>query len=198
MKARTSTGRSVSSMHPGMVRRDIVMCARCDLSSKPGVEPVPWVGRVPNRIAVIGEAPGYEDNAKGKLFIEAPGRLIKDLLEKNGIKSSEATWFNTVACFPDGAPSVESQKACRLHLKRQIDLVDPRWILSLGATALKFFDPDATISEVRGTHIEKGNQFVYFSFHPAAALRDPDRHRMFEKDITKFCRLVLADDWERV
>lgn len=179
------------------VRRAILICKRCELSSRAGVSPVPWRGEVPSRISIVGEAPGYDENVEGKPFVGASGRLVSGLLEDNGIDLEEIVWMNAASCFPDGPPSLESQKACRPHLRNQLALADSRWILVLGATALRFFEPDERISDVRGTLRQQGETFLYFSFHPAAALRDPERHKLFEEDIRKFSRLVLADDWRR-
>lgn len=180
-------------LNPTRVRRQIKICTRCELSSQLGVTPVPWRGKVPSRIAVVGESPDYDDNAEGQPFVGASGRLISGMLEENGIDLEEVAWMNIVSCFIDGTPSVGSQKACRIHLRNQLELADPRWILFLGATALRFYDKDLTITEARGSWQPQGDRSLFFTFHPDAALRDPERHELFKKDVAKFCRMVLAE-----
>lgn len=174
------------------IRRRIITCVRCDLSSRAGVRPVPWHGPIPARIAIVGEAPGLQENIQGRPFVDAgaSGRLLRRELDANGVIADECCIMNTASCFPGRAPTVAQQRACRVHLQRQLKLASPEYILVLGAIALNFFDPDQRITNCHGQSWLSKWGTVFPTFHPAAALRDPAKHAEFREDIRAFATMV--------
>lgn len=175
-------------MRSDLVRRRIKLCINCDLSSRAGVSPVPYRGPVPAQIAIVGEAPGFHENVAGRPFVKegSSGLMLRKSLDKAGINIEDCFVCNTVSCFPDATPTVAQQKACRVHLKRQLQLAQAPLILCLGAVALNFFDPDRAITKCHGQPWRSKWGLVFPTFHPAGAMRNPEWHTYYNEDMNKF------------
>jgi uracil-DNA glycosylase len=184
----------MKTITPQRVRRSILACTRCTLSSRAGVTPVPYSGPVPATVAVVGEAPGLQENIEGRPFAPsgASGRLLRKTLDDGGIDLDECFICNRVQCYPDGTPTMDEQRACKVHLRRQLELADPKFVLVLGAVALRYFDRDLQVSTCHGHWWMRGPVLIFPTFHPAAALRSPEWHGRFIKDVGHFARLVAA------
>lgn len=140
------------------------------------------------KIVFIGEAPGENEDREGKAFVGRAGKLLDEFLSEIGIKSNEdALIINIVKCRPPAnrAPQSEEAKACSPFLTRQLALVQPKLIVLLGATALKYLAKDKSEFEMNK---EAGKFFtlpeypdVQFLviFHPAYLLYDPRKKDVF-------------------
>lgn len=189
-------------------RAQIHECRRCELRSGCKL-PVPFTGSTPARLAIIGEAPGAEEDQNNTPFIGASGRLIRSLLSSNRIDPSDALIMNSVCCRPPGnrSPKVSELAACRGNFDAQLALADPDFVLVLGATALSTIRPDLKVTQVHGHpfvpairgKVGLPNPYtrrpVHFpTFHPAAGLRDVDVKRKLAADIKALAAILSTPD----
>jgi len=128
----------------------------------------------------VGEAPGAEEDRQGLPFVGRAGSFLTELLEGIGLKREDVFIANVLKCRPPGNrdPQPEEIDSCRPYLERQVELIQPRIIGTLGNFATKLLTGNPTgITRVRGTAQEHviGGRPVYLLplFHPAAGLRTP-------------------------
>ena len=146
-------------------------------------------------LAIIGEAPGRTEIVKQQPFIGQSGKILRTVLEKLDISNFYIT--NTVLCNPENnaTPTQSALDACLPRLLSELEQVQPKGILLVGATALHDILPqvNAKISSVRG-QIFESKYFpgipVIATFHPAYLLRHPDGFRDFVQDIQKMKPLL--------
>jgi uracil-DNA glycosylase family 4 len=123
-------------------------------------------------IVFIGEAPGAEEDVTGKPFVGRSGMLLDRAIKENGI--TNFCILNILKCRPENnrKPTTEEVAACKPWLEQQLDLLNPKLIVCLGATSLNFFFPDRKISESIGQTLkdDRGRRFVGL-YHPSYALR---------------------------
>jgi DNA polymerase len=122
----------------------------------------------------IGEGPGYHEDKQGEPFVGAAGQLLTTLLTEIGLTREEVMIVNVIKCRPPGNrdPLPDEIEACRPYLEKQIALVDPRVIMTLGNFATRFIlDKQVSISRVRGERFNVDGRIVIPTFHPAAILR---------------------------
>lgn len=137
---------------------------------------VPGDGDLNAKLMIIGEGPGAEEDKQGVPFVGAAGQLLDQMLDTIGLTRQDVYISNIVKCRPPAnrTPKPDEAAACLGYLEKQIELVDPKIILLLGATALNcWFSKDMRITKVRGQWFEKQGRQVIATFHPAALLRDP-------------------------
>lgn len=189
---------AVPGLWEGALRRDdladlasvasaVEQCRRCGLGST-RTNAVPGEGNPQARIMFIGEGPGAEEDAQGRPFVGAAGRLLDRIIAAMGLKREEVFIGNVVKCRPPSnrVPEPEEMRACMPYLARQIELIRPSVIVLLGATALKgMIDPNAGITRMRGQWLERGGIMVMPTFHPAALLRDPSKKAPVWEDMKK-------------
>jgi|SRR5690554_1091141 len=137
------------------------------------------------RLMLVGEGPGANEDAQGKVFVGAAGQLLDKILVAAELPQKDIYMTNVVKCRPPGnrLPKSDEVKACMPWLERQIELISPRLIICLGALAGKaLIDPNLRITRERGQwHKYRGIDIVA-TFHPAALLRDPSRKRPVWED----------------
>jgi DNA polymerase len=141
----------------------------------------------------VGEAPGFHEDKQGVPFVGAAGKLLSKLLAGIGLERDDVYIANVIMCRPPGNrnPLPEEIEACEGHLWRQIELIQPKLVATLGNFATKLLTgKPAGITQVHGREqeVSLGGQSVllYPIFHPAAALYTP---RMLD---------VLAADFRRI
>lgn len=125
------------------------------------------------RLALVGEAPGAEEDAVGRPFVGRAGRLLDDLLAGAGLQRSQVAVLNVLKCRPPGnrSPHRAEVAACRPWLERQLALIDPVVIVALGLSATRWFLGSTPLSPVRGRVHEVAGRRVVPTYHPSAALR---------------------------
>lgn len=157
-------------------------------------------GAVPARVMVVGEAPGKREDDTGKPFQGPAGKLLDVALEKAGLDRSKIYITNAVKCRPpeNRTPKGKEMKACHPYLQKEIEEVRPKFVLLLGAVALKaVLGGKPKITEMHGQPIVKDRVTYFPAFHPAAALRDPSRVKPLEDDILKFAQMTRGEYVER-
>ncbi len=160
-------------------------CQRCPLS-KSRHHVVISRGAVPAPLMFIGEGPGADEDAQGVPFVGAAGRLLDLLLVAYDLKPDIYHIANIVKCRPpqNRVPTPEEAKACRPWLARQFQLVRPKLIVLLGATAYKYFTGGTEgITKIRGQWIEKNGYLILPTYHPAYILRNNNERVRLWDDI---------------
>jgi DNA polymerase len=177
--------------------RDAVAdCTRCALAQ--GRTQVVFGSGSPSAdLMFVGEAPGFHEDKQGVPFVGAAGKLLSKLLEGIGMSRDEVYIANVLKCRPPGNrdPLPEEIQACEGHLFRQVELIEPKLICTLGNFATKLLSgKPAGITQVHGRAQEAtlgGNQVtLYPIFHPAAALYTPRMLQVLEEDFRRIPELL--------
>jgi len=189
------------SMNPAQVagadvaelRQLVATCTACELcrGAKMGV---PGEGPLPTEIMFIGEAPGFHEDQQGTPFIGAAGQFLNELLGKIGLDRSDVYITNVVKHRPPGNrdPLPDEMAACRPYLDRQIELVDPKMIVTLGRFSMARWFPGGRISQIHGQPKTVDGRIIVPMYHPAAALHQAALKATIEADFLKLPR-YLAD-----
>jgi DNA polymerase len=175
--------------------QEIRVCQKCILSQG-RTNTVPGEGPENASVMFIGEGPGFHEDRQGRPFVGAAGNYLNELLEKIGFEREDVYITNVVKCRPPGNrdPQAEEMEACRSYLDRQIDLIRPRLIVTLGRFSMQRYFPGASISRIHGQPKRVGNVIYYPMFHPAAALHQPRWRSLVEEDILKIPDLLAKLD----
>jgi DNA polymerase len=137
------------------------------------------------KVMIIGEAPGAQEARTGQPFIGSAGKLLNKLLSQINLEREQVYISNILKTHPPGnrKPYRSEVKKELPFLLRQIELVQPKLLVLLGATALQaLVDPGAKITKLRGSWIEVGKLPVFITYHPAAALRDKAKEAILVQD----------------
>jgi uracil-DNA glycosylase family 4 len=162
------------------IAAEIMFCPRCRLSET-RKKAVPGEGNTQNKIMLVGEGPGRNEDLKGKPFVGQSGKFLDTLLTEADLTRNEAFICNVVRCRPpeNRDPLPDEIDACTPYLNRQIALIKPKLIVSLGKHSTVYMLSKAklrfdSITEARGKFYEMklwGMRMTIFpTFHPAAAL----------------------------
>ena len=170
---------------------EIAACQRCDLA-KSRTKVVPGEGPEDAEIMFIGEAPGFHEDRQGRPFVGAAGRFLEELLAGIGLKREDVYICNVIKCRPPGNrdPLVSEIEACRPFLDRQIEIINPKLIITLGRYSMARFFPNAKITRIHGQPKRIGNRICYPIFHPAAALHQPKWRSILEEDFLKIPEIL--------
>ncbi|MBI4353313.1 MAG: uracil-DNA glycosylase [Candidatus Omnitrophica bacterium] len=176
-------------------------CARCALSES-RTHIVVDRGNPEAKVLIVGEAPGETEDREGKAFVGRAGRLLDELMKEASFDTDrESLIVNVVKCRPpeNRAPQPKEAASCAPFLKRQLELVRPRIILLLGATALKHLIPDKgdfSMQEEAGRFFEHADYpgvTLMVLYHPAFILRDPRKRPVMMEHIRRF-----KDYWDKM
>ena len=175
--------------------KEVRVCQKCILSQG-RANAVPGEGPEDADILFIGEGPGFHEDRQGRPFVGAAGNYLTELLEKIDLKREEVYITNVIKCRPPGNrdPQPEEIEACRPYLDRQIALLRPRLIITLGRYSMQRYFPGASISRIHGQPKRVGTVIYYPMFHPAAALHQPRWRSLVEEDISKIPHLLAKLD----
>ncbi|MFP4424022.1 MAG: uracil-DNA glycosylase [Candidatus Woesearchaeota archaeon] len=174
---------------------DVRNCTRCELHK---TRRAPLVGEGPHdsEIMILGESPGYYEDMFGKHFIGEAGRLLDELLGIAGMERNKVYITNVLKCHPprNHNPSRGRINACLPYLRRQLALLQPRLIITLGKYATKvtcelYELPFTRISQMRG-HLLTGSLLVFPTFHPAYACHNPEKRYVLEEDFAVLKKII--------
>jgi uracil-DNA glycosylase family 4 len=185
----------VSKSELETIHQQISRCERCILH-KSRVKAVPGVGPKDADIMFIGEAPGFHENQQGLPFVGAAGKYLDELLEKIDLRRQDVFITNVVKCRPPGNrdPEPEEIEACRPYLDRQIELIAPKMVITLGRFSMARYFPSAKVSQIHGQPRKMEGVIYYPMYHPAAALHQPSLRRTVEGDVLKIPELLAQMD----
>ena len=171
-------------------------CTRCALAET-RTQVVFGAGSPTAELMFVGEAPGFHEDKDGVPFVGAAGKLLSKLLDGIGLSRDDVYICNTVKCRPPGNrnPLPEELQACETHLFRQIEIIQPRIVATLGNFATKLLSgKPAGITQVHGREqqVVLGGRPVtlYPIFHPAAALYTPRMLQVLEEDFRRIPELL--------
>jgi DNA polymerase len=173
------------------VADEVKVCKKCELhhSREKGV---PGEGPANAEIMFIGEGPGFHENMQGRPFVGAAGELLVEMLGKIGLKREDVYITNVVKCRPPGNrdPQPEELSACGVYLSQQLQIINPKVIVTLGRFSMARFIPNAKISEIHGQAIQTHGRLVIPFYHPAAALHRPSLRSVVEEDFASLPELI--------
>ncbi len=169
----------------------IAVCQKCALAQV-RTHTVPGEGPENAEIMFIGEAPGYHEDRLGRPFVGAAGKFLEELLASINLRREDVYICNVVKCRPPNNrdPLPNEIEACRPYLDRQIELIKPRLIVTLGRHSMARFFPKAMISKIHGVPKKVGDTIVLPLFHPAAALHQPKYRSDIERDMLKIPQIL--------
>lgn len=165
----------------------IGQCVLCPLS-KARILAVPGTGNPNADLLFVGEAPGREEDLQGKPFVGAAGQLLSKIVASIGFTREEVFITNIVKCRPPGNrnPLPHEIAACEPYLHRQIQLIQPRLICTLGTFASQtLLKTEEKISKLRGQFYGYDHIPLLTTFHPAFLLRNPGMKRAVWEDMKK-------------
>jgi len=177
------------------VAAEVTVCTQCILH-KSRVKAVPGEGPAHADIMFVGEGPGFHENQQGRPFVGPAGQFLDELLASIGLKREQVFITNIVKCRPptNRDPLPEEIEACKQYLDRQIMLIKPKVIVTLGRFSMARAFPKEKISWIHGQP-RKVEGIVYVPmFHPAAALHQPSLRRTVEEDFKKLPKILAELD----
>ena len=168
------------------VAAEVNGCTRCPLA-RGRTRAVPGEGAPQADIMFIGEGPGFHEDQSGRPFVGAAGNFLEELLAGIGLTREQVYITNVVKCRPPGNRDPEPQeiRACSDYLERQIELINPKVIVTLGRFSMARWFPSARISRIHGQARQVGSRLIVPFFHPAAALHQPSLRQAVEEDFGK-------------
>ncbi len=170
-------------------------CRRCRLCEG-RTQVVFGVGNPQARLMFIGEGPGQEEDRLGEPFVGRAGRLLDAMLQALGLPRREVYIANVVKCRPPGNrdPQDDEVAACRPFLERQVELVNPQVIVTLGRVAARhLLGRSEAMRELRGRWTSWRGRRVLPTYHPAFLLRTPSAKAEAWRDLKEVRRsLSLA------
>jgi DNA polymerase len=162
------------------IAAEVRACTACRLHQT-RTNAVPGEGDPDTEVVFVGEGPGFNEDRGGRPFIGRAGDLLVKLLASIGWRREEVFITNIVKCRPpdNRDPQPDEIAACAPYLRRQLEVLDPAVIVTLGRHSMARFMPGARISQAHGTvrpadpATGARDALVYAMYHPAAALRTP-------------------------
>lgn len=174
----------------------MAMCSNCALRGGCS-RVVPGDGNPEAKIMFIGEAPGKKEDELGKPFVGAAGKFLNEMLASINLKREDVYIANVVKCRPpeNRDPSPEEVATCWPWLEKQIEIIDPKLIVTLGRHSLGRFFPNMKISEVHGKAFRRelpniGTKVYYALYHPAAALYNGGMRETLKADFKKIPKVL--------
>ncbi|MBI2849585.1 MAG: uracil-DNA glycosylase [Chloroflexi bacterium] len=171
--------------------KEIAVCHKCDIA-RFRTKAVPGEGAENADIMFIGEAPGYHEDQQGRPFVGPAGKFLDDLLASIHLRRQQVYITNVIKTRPPNNrdPLPIEIANCRPWLDRQLELIHPRMIVTLGRYSMAMFFPGKSISKIHGT-VQKQDGVLYFAmYHPAAALHQQSLRQAIQADMLKIPALL--------
>ena len=172
--------------------REIHDCTRCTLSAK-RTQAVPGEGSLDADIVFIGEGPGFNEDREGRPFVGAAGKLLDELLASIGLDRGDVYITNMIKCrAPNNRDPLPAEiDSCKPFLDRQLELISPKVVVTLGRYSFQRFFPGEQLSKSRGKPRKLNGFTAYPIYHPAAALHNPRLRPTIQQDFKNLRQLVL-------
>lgn len=173
------------------VAKEVSVCTLCDLH-KGRTKAVPGAGNLNAEIMFIGEGPGYNEDKQGLPFVGQAGKYLNDLLTLIGLKREDVFITNVVKCRPpeNRDPLPGEIAACKPYLDRQIEIIDPLVIATLGRYSMARYFPNGKITQIHGKPKYEDGRAYYPLFHPAAVLRNPNLQQPMGEDFKRLLEVL--------
>jgi DNA polymerase len=163
-------------------------CTRCPELSSTRTQTVFGTGPIGAELCFIGEAPGADEDRQGEPFVGQAGQLLTRIITAMGMRREDVYIMNILRCRPPGnrTPKAEEAANCREYLNAQLDLVKPKFICALGATAAQsLLGVNTPIGKLRGSFFDYRGIPVICTYHPASLLptRNPENKKLVWDDM---------------
>jgi uracil-DNA glycosylase len=181
------------------IATEVRACERCRLHQT-RTRAVPGEGDPSTEVVFVGEGPGQNEDREGRPFVGRAGGLLLSLLGHIGWRREDVFITNIVKCRPPGNrdPEPDEVAACAPYLQRQLEILDPAVVVTLGRHSMARFMPGARISQAHGTTriadpaTGAADATVFAMYHPAAALRTPAIERESYDDVAHIPAVLVA------
>lgn len=170
---------------------EIANCQDCELAEH-RTKVVPGEGPEGAELLFIGEAPGWHEDQQGRPFVGPAGQFLDELLALIGLRRVEVYIANVIKCRPpqNRDPLPSEIQACRKWLDRQIEVIRPKMIVTLGRYSLARYFPNQSISEIHGKPKKQNGVIYYPMYHPAAALHQGSLRQIIEADMLRIPKIL--------
>jgi DNA polymerase len=147
----------------------------------------------------IGEAPGWNEDQQGRPFVGAAGKFLEELLAAAGLTRDEVFITNVVKSRPPGNrdPLPDEIAACAPFLDRQIEVIDPEVVVTLGRFSMARWFPGERISKIHGQPKQVGRRLIVPMYHPAAALHQQALKTTILEDFGRLPRILAEAEAAR-
>jgi DNA polymerase len=180
------------------IASEVRACTRCRLAQG-RTRAVPGEGSPDTEVVFVGEGPGQNEDRQGRPFVGAAGTLLQELLGMIGWRREDVFITNVVKCRPPNNrdPEPDEIAACQPYLRRQLEILDPALLVTLGRFSLQTFMPGDRISRVHGTErpIDPATgaraATGYALYHPAAALRQGSLKETMQRDVARVPEVLI-------
>jgi DNA polymerase len=172
------------------LQAEVSKCSACDLH-RTRKNVVFGSGNPKAELVFVGEAPGQDEDIQGLPFVGKAGQLLTKIIEAMGLKRQDVYIANILKCRPPNnrAPLPDEILACRDNVKRQLEIINPKAICTLGKFASQtLLNTETPISALRGKFHEYNGIKVMPTFHPAYLLRNPNDKKLVWDDMKKIMR----------
>ena len=171
--------------------QEIERCQDCELG-KHRTKVVPGEGPEKTSILFIGEAPGWHEDQQGRPFVGPAGKYLEELLASINLRREQVYIANVIKCRPPGNrdPLPGEIQACSKWLARQIEIICPKMIITLGRYSMAKYFPNQSISQVHGRARKQDGIIYYAMYHPAAALHQGSLRKTIEADMAKIPQIL--------
>lgn len=170
------------------LKKDVLNCHLCELA-KTRKNVVFGEGDLHAKLFFVGEGPGASEDETGRPFVGRAGMLLEKIINNVlGLKRSDVFIANIVKCRPPNnrVPEPNEAYTCLPYILKQIELINPKLIISLGATSYRYLTEDGTsISKIRGNIVNFKDKKLIATFHPSYLLRNPSAKREAYEDFLK-------------
>jgi len=175
--------------------QEIIACRDCELAQY-RTKVVPGEGAEDADLLFIGEAPGWHEDQQGRPFVGPAGQFLDQLLASIGLHREEVYIANVIKCRPpqNRDPLPAEMQSCRKWLDRQIEIIQPQVIVTLGRYSLARYFPNQSIGKIHGKPRKLGDVIYYPMYHPAAALHQGSLRRTIETDMLKIPQILARGE----
>ena len=175
----------------GELAEQIAVCPKCDLA-KTRTHAVPGEGNPNADIVFIGEGPGFYEDQQARPFVGPSGKFLDELLASIGLRREDVYICNVIKCRPPNNrdPQPGEISACNPWLDRQLEIIKPRVIVTLGRFSMTRYFPGQSIGRIHGQPRRLDEVTVVPMYHPAAALHQASLRHTIEQDFQKLPALL--------
>ncbi len=168
----------------------VAECVRCEHLARTRRQTVFGVGPPTPRLCFLGEAPGADEDRQGEPFVGDAGQLLNRMITAMGLRREDVFILNVLKCRPPNnrTPNDTEIAQCRGYYRRQLAILDPKFICCLGAVAAKdLLETRTGITLLRGQWHQYGNARVMCTYHPSYLLRKPE----FKRDAWEDLQMIM-------
>jgi DNA polymerase len=197
LKGKEQEARSVNELEEELskIESAVKECTKCRLHET-RTQGVFARGRPDSGLMFIGEAPGADEDREGVPFVGRAGRLLDKMIQAMGLGRDEVYITNIVKSRPpeNRDPRIDEIEACWPYLERQLELIKPEVIVTLGKPASNtLLDRDMAMGEMRGRWFRYGDIPVMATYHPAYLLRQPSQKSKVWGDLKEVLNALHGD-----